>query len=396
MPQLHSYKWTAFDLNGNKVSGIISGNNTQEILNNLRSEKLFIINLRKLFQFKNKIASNVILHFFEELSTLLSSGLNLLTALDILQKNFKNKSMQFFIKNLQQDIQAGHSFEFALQQFPNHIQKIYCQLIKIGETTGQLGFIIKQIIDHKKKTELLKKNIYKALIYPSTVAVVSTIIIFMILYFVIPNFMSLFQQFGAKLPFYTQIVILLAKNLPYFAALVGISIISFIFIFIHAKKYKNLILKIEKLILRIPMIGSIIKHSELFTFSYSLLLTLRSGINLPDALNLCSQTFKFNLFTTYILKTHADILSGLQFSNSLKQHTHFSDYYLQMIEVGQETGSFLNVLDILTQHYENKFVSEIEMFTTLLEPILMILLGIILGGVITALYLPIFKLGNII
>lgn len=388
----HFYTWSGINSNGEHIKGTILANSQQELLTHLRNNEITVLCLKK--KIKNifsKIKPNYINQFFEQLGVLLDSGIVLIPALKSIQKNFANESMQNMLANIQADLKNGHSFSFALQKYPKNISNLYCQLVHIAEQTGTLPQVIKKIVEHQQKTQQIKTKFKKGLLYPSTVLCMASIVIGIIFTFVVPQFSKLYAQFNVELPLYTRLVITTAHNFKYIMGCV-LMLICCAFFFKNSKFSQHF----ENFIFHTPLIRGLYKDYFLGIISLSLSILLKTRTAVPEALKYTAKTVNFKNYQRGILKINECVISGMSFSSALRRTRLFTPYFIHMVETGEESGKLDLIFEILTDFYAQQLHNKIEDFTKLFEPLLMIILGIILGMLVIALYLPIFKLGSVI
>lgn len=346
---------------------------------------------------KKKITSSEITFFARQMGTLLKAGVPLLQSLDLISKGSENPSMKELVRSLKKSIETGQNFSEALSKYPNHFETLFCNLIYAGESSGSLENMLGRIASYREKTETLKRKIKKALYYPTAVILVAIIVTIILLLFVVPQFQTLFKGFGADLPAFTQFIINLSHFLQkyWWTFLFFIVLSSSVFSF-TTKRSPSFRYFLDKSLLKIPIIGSILDKAIIARFSRTLSTTFSSGIPIDQALTSVSGAAGNIIYTKAIMKIKEDVTSGIQLHISMASTHLFPNMVIQMVGIGEESGRLDDMLDKIANIYEEEVDMAVDSLSSLLEPLIMSILGVLVGGLVIAMYLPIFKMGSVI
>jgi type IV pilus assembly protein PilC len=342
-----------------------------------------------------KITDADITLFFRQLATLITAGISVVKSCDILLQSQNNLSLRTLLKAMQNQLAAGKSMTTVLHQYPLYFDSLTCHLVHVGEQSGKLDSMLMRIASHKEKALNLKHKIKQALIYPTIVMVVAIGLVITMLIFVVPRFSDLFQQFHGDLPRITQIVIHLSDLLQHHSGSLLFFITGMAGLGRYAKRFpawRN----IDKIILKLPFIGSFMQKTFFAQFANSLATLLSAGISLHDALKMMTNLAKNSIFTTAINTLQNEIATGHDLHHAMLNCHLFPHLMIQMVKVGEESGSIEQMLEKIAHFYELETDAWINNFSHLLEPLIIIILGVLIGGIVIAMYLPIFKLGAIV
>ena len=334
--------------------------------------------------------------FFRQFAALVSSGIPLLQACDIVQKSQEKQSIQLFIQKIKTEIEQGKKLSDGLKKFPHYFDRLTCHLIQVGEYSGTLDTQLKYIAKNKESALNLRKKIKQALFYPLVLFLVSISISLMMITCIIPRFAELFQSTEHALPPFTQAILTFSDwmNRYYW---ISIFPLAAIFILNHYRK-KSLPLKqfFDYYVIKLPLIGIILKKIMLARMARSLSITFASGIPITDALKLISDASHNQAYLHAILKLHLAISNGQSLYCSMQTNSFFPAAFIQMVKIGEETGLLSSMFEKIADIYENDIEYLFTTLSHLLEPLIMIILGVLIGGLIIAMYLPIFKVGTVI
>ncbi len=344
-----------------------------------------------------KIKQADICFFSRQLAILVGAGIPLFQALDVVANSQSNRNLKRFIHNIQQDIQTGLSLAEALGKFPSYFNALTCNLVHIGEQSGSLDVMLEKVAIHQEKVERIKKQLKKAATYPMTILLISLMVTLALLVVVIPQFESIFKEFGADLPWVTSLVVKASKWVQsgwYF--LMGFAILGFYGFFQMKKHWPRFSLKMDELLFKLPIIGPILKKTAIARFASSLAITFAAGLPLVDALHAISAATENRLYAQGITQIRREISLGLSIHAAMEKTNLFPHLVVQMVSVGEESGSLDAVLNKVAKYYEEEVDNSMALVNQLLEPLIMSILGILVGGLVIAMYLPIFKLGSIV
>ena len=399
--KLESYIWEGKDRKGNKTKGELAGANLALVKAQLRKQGIIPDKVRKkpkpLFGGSKKITPFDIAMLTRQLATMMKAGVPLVQSFDIVADGLENKGLQELVMNIRNDISSGTSFAGALRKHPKYFDDLYCNLVDSGEKAGALEQMLDRIATYLEKTENLKKKVKKAMTYPIAVIVVAIVVTAILLVKVVPQFESLFQGFGAELPVFTQMVVNLSEWLQawWFAVLLGI--VSVIFLFRESKrrsrKFSDLV---DKYTLKLPIVGEILDKSAVAKFGRVLSTTFAAGVPLVDALDSVAGATGNAVYRDAIMNIKNDVSSGTQLQASMRQQDIFPVMAVQLTAIGEESGNLDEMLAKVAEHYEAVVDDMVDNLTALMEPMIMAVLGVLVGGLIIAMYLPIFQMGQVV
>ncbi|HBC58542.1 MAG TPA: type II secretion system protein F, partial [Gammaproteobacteria bacterium] len=335
--------------------------------------------------------------FARQMATMMQAGVPLVQAFDIIGKGHDNPAMQILIMEIKADIEGGNSFSEALRKHPQYFDELFCNLTAAGEQAGVLDDLLDKIATYKEKTEAIKAKIKKALTYPTAIIIIAFAVTAILLVFVVPQFEDLFSGFGADLPTFTRMVIDLSEFmqkwwLPMLAGVIGGGVA-----FSQAKK-KSLKFRqnLDKLTLKLPVVGDIVTKASIARYARTLATTFAAGVPLVEALETVAGATGNWVFTHGVLKIREEVSTGQQLQQAMKGTQLFPNMVVQMVAIGEESGSLDTMLCKVADFYEEEVDNMVDNLSSLLEPIIMAVLGILVGGLVTAMYLPIFKMGQVV
>ncbi|GGY76149.1 type II secretion system F family protein [Marinobacter zhanjiangensis] len=399
--KLQAYVWEGKDRKGNKTKGEVSGTNLALVKAQLRKQGIIPSKVKRkpkpLFGGSKKVTPFDIAMFTRQLATMMKAGVPLVQSFDIVADGLDNKGLQELVVAIRNDVASGTSFAGALRRHPKHFNDLYCNLVDSGEKAGALEQMLERIATYLEKTELLKKKVKKAMTYPIAVVVVAIIVTAILLVKVVPQFESLFQGFGADLPVFTQMVIQLSEWMQKWWFIILLGIVAFIFSFGQAKrrsqKFSDMV---DKYILKIPIMGEIIDKSAVAKFGRVLSTTFAAGVPLVEALDSVAGATGNAVYRDAVMKIKDEVSSGVQLQAAMKQTDVFPVMAVQLTAIGEESGNLDEMLAKVAEHYEAVVDDMVDNLTSLMEPMIMSVLGVLVGGLIVAMYLPIFQMGQVV
>jgi len=399
--KLESYIWEGKDRKGNKSKGELTGSNLALVKAQLRKQGIIPDKVKKkpkpLFGGSKKITPFDIAMLTRQLATMMKAGVPLVQSFDIVADGLENKGLQELVMGIRNDIASGTSFAGALRKYPRHFDDLYCNLVDSGEKAGALEQMLDRIATYLEKTELLKKKVKKAMTYPIAVIVVAIIVTAILLVKVVPQFESLFGGFGAELPVFTQMVIRLSEWMQswWFVVLLGIT--GTIFLFKEAiRRSQTFSDFVDKYTLKLPVVGEILDKSAVAKFGRVLSTTFAAGVPLVDALDSVAGATGNAVYRDAIQQIKTDVSSGTQLQAAMRQQDIFPVMAVQLTAIGEESGNLDEMLSKVAEHYEGVVDDMVDNLTALMEPMIMVVLGILVGGLIVAMYLPIFQMGQVV
>lgn len=395
------YNWQGTDRNGIKSKGEMPGSSQALVKAQLRKQGINPIRVkrkgRQLFgPAKLKIKPGDIAIFTRQLATMMKSGIPLVQSFEIVGEGLENPAMKELVMQIRADVAAGNSFADCVRKHPRQFDDLFCNLIDAGEQSGSLEIMLDRLALYKEKSEALKAKIKKAMNYPIAVIVVALIVTAILLIKVVPQFGSTFASFGADLPAFTLFVMGLSDLAieHWWKAL--IAIIATVFIFIEAKLRSPAVAQmVDKISLKLPVIGPILHASCYARFTRTLSTTFSAGVPLVDALDSVAGATGNIVYSTATRRIRDDVTTGQQLNFSIKNTALFPTMITQMVAIGEESGALDSMLDKCAVYYEAEVDNAVDGLTALMEPIIMAVLGVLVGGLMIAMYMPIFQLGSV-
>ncbi|GFM54976.1 type II secretion system protein F [Pseudomonas cichorii] len=393
------YTWEGLDKKGSKMKGELSGHNPALIKAQLRKQGINPTKVRKkavsLFGKGKKIKPLDIAFFSRQMATMMKAGVPLLQSFDIISEGAENPNMRALVDSLKQEVSAGNSLATALRQKPEYFDDLYCNLVDAGEQAGALESLLDRVATYKEKTEALKSKIKKAMTYPIAVMAVAVIVTGILLIKVVPQFQSIFAGFGAELPAFTVMVIGLSEVVQnWWLAIIGLFIVGFYMFKRAYKQSQNFRDSIDRFLLKVPIIGPLIYKSSVARYARTLATTFAAGVPLVEALDSVAGATGNVVFKNAVNKIKQDVSTGMQLNFSMRSVSVFPSLAIQMTAIGEESGALDAMLDKVATYYEDEVDNMVDSLTSLMEPMIMAVLGVIVGGLVLAMYLPIFQLGN--
>ncbi|BCS46520.1 MULTISPECIES: type II secretion system F family protein [Pseudomonas] len=395
------YTWEGVDKKGGKLSGEVSGHNLALVKAQLRKQGINFTKVRKkpvsIFGKGKKIKPLDIAFFSRQMATMMKAGVPLLQSFDIIAEGAENPNMRALVGSLKQEVSAGNSFATALRQKPEYFDDLFCNLVDAGEQAGALESLLDRVASYKEKTERLKAKIKKAMTYPTAVLIVAFIVSGILLIKVVPQFQSVFAGFNAELPAFTLMVIALSEVVQqWWLAIVALFFISF-FMFKRAykqsQKFRD---SLDRFLLKVPIIGPLIFKSSVARYARTLATTFAAGVPLVEALDSVAGATGNVVFRNAVNQVKQDVSTGMQLNFSMRSTGVFPSLAIQMTAIGEESGALDAMLDKVATYYEEEVDNMVDNMTSLMEPMIMAVLGVIVGGLVIAMYLPIFKLGSVV
>ena len=391
--------WEGVDKERKKTNGIIAAKSEIIAKTELRRQGYRVTKIRKkpkpLFSPRVRaITPADIAVFARQLATMLAAGIPLVQAFDIVGKGHENPSMQTMLLSVKADVEGGDTLAEALNKKPLYFDELFCNLVNAGEQAGVLETLLDKIATYKEKTESMKKKIKKALTYPIAVIVVAFIVTAILLLFVVPVFEDMFKSFGADLPAFTRMVVTMSQWLKeWWWVVLGILTVA-IYVFIYFKKRSQPFNHfLDKTLLKIPVIGVIMTKSAIARFARTLSTMSAAGVPLVDALQSVAGSCGNIIYAEAVLKMREEVATGQRLQFAMLQTNLFPHMVQQMVAIGEESGSMDAMLAKVADFFEEEVDNLVDNLSSLMEPIIMVVLGTLIGGLVVAMYLPIFKMG---
>ena len=394
------FNWEGTDTRGKKVKGKTTAANEAQVRSELRRQGVVPKRIRKestLFKSSGRVSVGDIAIFSRQLSTMLTAGIPLVQAFDIVGAGHDNPAVQRLVLNVKQDVESGASLAEALAKHPLHFDDLFINLVRAGEQAGALETLLDKIATYKEKTEAIKKKVKKALFYPGAVMVVALIVTTILLVFVIPEFESLFQGFGADLPAFTRMIIDLSVFVRAQGIFIVMAISGSIAAYIYAYKRNKKLREIQdRISLKLPIIGGILDKSAVARFARTLATMFAAGVPLVEALESVAGACGNIVYEIAVLQMRDEVATGQRLQHAMENTERFPNMVIQMIAVGEESGSLDEMASKVADFYEDDVDNAVDGLSSLLEPLIMAILGVLVGGLVIAMYLPIFKMGAVI
>ena len=397
------YIWEGRNRAGDRKSGEVTAKNRQVAIERLVADGIFVKSIKakgieiNIKFFKKKIKDKDVALFTKGFSVMVGSGLPILDSLDILADQEKNPEFKKVIMDIYSKVEGGSTLTFALSEHKKVFSDLYVSLIESGEKSGTLDDVAKRLSNYMEKTIALKRKIRGAMIYPSMVSAVAVGVVTLILTIVIPSFASLYESSGMLLPLPTRIVIQMSELLrSYFLYIAGALVAIFlIFRYLYRKSYKFRKF-VDKMILNIPIFGLLIKKASIARFARTLGSLMKSGVDILEGFDIIAKIAGNVVIQENLLSIREDVASGSSVAEPLRKSELFPSMVAHMVSVGEKTGRLDEMLEKTADYYEAEVDNTVNNLSTLIEPIIIVVLGVIIGFIVIAMYLPIFKLGEVI
>ncbi|AGA34230.1 Type IV fimbrial assembly protein PilC [Thioalkalivibrio nitratireducens DSM 14787] len=395
------YIWEGLNKKGTRVKGETPADSEMLARAELRRNGINVLKIRKkpksLFSTKKRIKPVDIAYFLRQMTTMLSSGVPLVQAFDIVGRGHENPTMATLIMDLKSSVEGGETFAAALAKHPRHFDDLVINLVEAGEQSGTLETLLDKVATYKEKTESLKAKIKKAMFYPAAVIVVAIVVTAILLIFVVPQFEALFVGFGADLPAFTRMVVNLSELVQAWWWAILAAMIALGLVFIQLRRRSPRFSRfVDLAVLRIPAIGPILRKAAVARFARTLSTMFAAGVPLVEALRSVAGATGNALYAEATERMREETAAGAQLQWSMRNTNVFPNMVVQMVAIGEESGSLDSMLAKVADFYEEEVDNAVDSLSSLLEPLIMVVLGVLIGGLVIAMYLPIFMLGQVI
>jgi type IV pilus assembly protein PilC len=398
MPQ---FEWEGKTLTGEPKKGVSKASSGDTLRSTLRKDGIILTKFTETkiaksqkYNPKKKIKKLHIVLFTRQLSTMITSGLPLVQSLDILGNQMEDANFRGIVREIKTKIEGGSRFADALRDFPQCFDELYVNLVVAGEEGGLLDNVLQRLSIYMEKSERLKKKVKSAMIYPIAIIVVAIGVTLVLLLFVIPVFDKMFKEMGAELPLMTQIVVGLSNYIKSYILYTIPVIVVVVYGFLRYYKTEGGKRKIDALILKLPLFGVLTLKASVARITRTLSTLLTSGVAILESLVICAKVAGNKVIEDALLVARARISEGKNMSEPLEQAGIFPPMVVQMVQVGESTGALDSMLGKIADFYDEDVDNLVTNMTALMEPMIMMFLGVVLGGLVVAMYLPIFKLGG--
>jgi len=399
------FAWEGKNRGGGTVTGEMDAPSEAFVLAQLRREQVAPIKIRKKagdlairlpFQGDKKVTQKSLAIFTRQFATMIDAGLPLVQCLDILGVQQENPTFKKSILKVKEDVESGSTFADALSKHPKVFDSLFVNLVAAGEVGGILDTILSRLAEHIEKAMKLAKKVKGAMVYPATIVAVALVVTVVLLLYVIPIFAKMFADFGQALPAPTQIVLAMSDfTRKYFlAVLVFIALVVFAIRWYYGQESGRR--NIDRLLLRLPVLGSLLQRIAVARFSRTLGTMVSSGVPILESMDIVAKTAGNKIIEEAILKARGSISEGKTIAEPLAESSVFPPMVTQMVAVGEATGALDAMLNKIADFYDDEVDSAVDALTALLEPMLMVFLGVVIGGLVIAMYLPVFKLAGVV
>lgn len=400
--KVDSFEYSGTDKKGAKVSGEITAPSLSLAKAQLRSQEINIHKINKksvssqLFSRKSVSAEESTI-FTRQMATMIAAGIPMVQAFSVIIESTPNGPFPDMVRNIKIDVESGTSFSKALAKFPHVFDDLFCSLVEAGEQSGTLDVMLARIANYKEKTESLKRKIKKAMYYPVIVLLIALVVTVVLLVKVVPTFKQMFAGFGAELPAFTLLILKISDIVQNYIGYVILGIGLMIYFIRRAYQnndaFRNLV---QRLLLRMPVFGDLIQKSAVARFARTLATTTAAGVPVGDALDAVAKATGNIIYERAVMQIKENLMSGEQLRPSIKKTKLFPPMVEQMVGIGEESGALEDMLSKVASIYEEQVDLSIDALSTLLEPMILVILGVVVGGLVVAMYLPIFKLGSVV
>ena len=394
------FTWEGKDKRGTRVKGKSLAPDETALRADLRRQGIAPSKIRKQSQAMRsggKVNASDIAVFARQLATMLAAGIPMVQAFEIVGNGNEKPAMQKLVLDIKSDVEGGTSLHESLAKHPLYFDDLFVNLVQAGEQAGALESLLDKVATYKEKTEALKKKVKKALFYPAAVLVVAVVVTIILMIFVIPQFEELFKGFGADLPAFTQLIINISKYIQhqgiFIAVVVGGAIWTFGYFYKRSRKLRQLI---DKYSLKFPVIGPILNKSAIARYARTLSTMFAAGVPLVEALESVAGATGNIVYEDAVMKMRDEVATGQRLQRAMENVGLFPNMVIQMIAVGEESGSLDTMSGKVANFYEAEVDNAVDAMSSLLEPLIMAVLGVLVGSMVIAMYLPIFKLGSVV
>ncbi|HBB66854.1 MAG: pilus assembly protein PilC [Elusimicrobia bacterium GWA2_56_46] len=393
------FAYKAKEASGKLLEGLVEAADQKAAIARLREQRLTVVEIRQKAKkspfFKPKVDTKDVVVFSRQLSTLVSAGIPIVQGLNILEAQAENPAFKTVVSGLRTDIESGLSIADAMRKHPQAFTELYVSMIKAGEVGGILDTILERLSGFLEASEALKAKVKSALMYPTVVGGVAFLITVFLIVFIIPVFKDIFSGFGAELPFPTRMIILLSDtirgNIVYILAAVGGGVWG-VKKYIKTEKGQE---KLDDISLKLPVFGILLKKVAIAKFTRTLGTLIKSGVPILQGLETVAKTSGNKIIERAIYKSRDSIKEGGRISDPLKKADIFPPMVIQMISVGEETGGLDNMLNKIADFYDQEVDTAVKGLTSMIEPLIMVVMGVVIGAIVIAMFMPMFSMGEL-
>ncbi len=396
---LVNFKWAGINRQGKRLKGSLEAIDLKSAEAELHDRDIEVINIKQVkkstFLGRGKIKLRDVVLFTRYLTTMLSAGLPIIQALDIISRDPTNELLRSVVTSVKNNVSTGMTLGDSLAQYPKYFDELYVNLIRAGEKSGTLEKVLTRLVKYLERAQMLRTKVRNALIYPVAIISVAVIVSLILLIFVIPQFQTIFQNAGTQLPAFTRGVVALSAFLRGYWWFLLIAIGGGIWLFRYQKRNNERFEEwVDLQVLRLPIVGNVLRKSIIARFTRTLSITLESGLPIVESMHSMVNIMGNKIYTKAILEICDKLSSGHPLSSSMSNTKLFPNMTIQMIAVGEASGSLSDMLNVVANYYEEEVNNIADNLSTMLEPAIIVVLGAIIGCFVVAMYLPIFKIGS--
>ncbi|MBS0451137.1 MAG: type II secretion system F family protein [Proteobacteria bacterium] len=392
------FEWEGKDRNGKVVRGEVRAAGENQVMASLRRQGVLTTKIKKKKMSSGKsIKPKDIAIFTRQLATMMKAGVPLLQAFDIVGRGNTNASVTKLLNDIRSDVETGTSLSSAFRKFPKYFDSLYCNLVEAGEAAGILEDLLDRLATYMEKTEAIKSKIKSALMYPTSVVVVAFVVVAIIMIFVIPAFKQVFSSFGADLPAPTLFVMAVSEFFVSYWWLIFSVVGGGLYFFFQAWKRNERVQQfMDRLLLKLPIFGNLVEKSCIARWTRTLSTMFAAGVPLVEALDSVGGASGNSVYAQATTKIQQEVSTGTSLTSAMTNANIFPSMVLQMTAIGEESGSIDHMLGKAAEFYESEVDDMVAGLSSLMEPIIIVFLGVIIGGIVISMYLPIFKLGQVV
>ncbi|WP_447528802.1 type II secretion system F family protein [Vreelandella sp. TE19] len=394
---LHRWKWQGKGPKDRVMKGELIGRTKDEIVEQLARQRITAqkIQKRSSLNGRGRVSSVDIMLFARQMATMMRAGIPILQALQAISESMKKPAMVDLTQQIMRDVSSGDSLSQAMARHPKQFDRLFVNLVSAGEQAGALDQMLERIALYKEKVASLKSRVKKALWYPAAVMTIGLVVTMILLVMVVPEFESMFQGFGAELPVLTQVTVRFSELAQaYWLPTLGLIVGGIVLLKAAARRSDKVAYAIDQFLLRLPVLGDILHKSAVSRFTRTLATTFSSGVPLIEGLETASGAADNRVYIKAINEVREDVTTGQQLHFAMRLTNRFPALAVQMVSIGEEAGSLDAMLNRVADYYEEEVENKVDTLTSLMEPVIIVVLGLLVGGVVVSMYLPIFEIGT--
>jgi type IV pilus assembly protein PilC len=393
----HQYSWEGKDKAGKIIKGDMRAAGEASVSAHLRRQGIIVTKIKKSTKGGGKVTEKDITLFTRQLATMLKSGVPLLQAFDIVGKGHDNPAVARLLLDIKTDVETGSSLQQSFRKFPLYFDDLYCNLLGAGEAAGILDTLLDRLATYKEKILAIKSKIKSALFYPVSIIVVAFVITAVIMIFVIPAFKQLFTNFGADLPYPTLVVMTISDFfVAWWWAIIGCVVGGIYTFFYMWKRNKNMQRRMDQLMLKVPVFGPLVRKASIARWARTLSTMFAAGVPLVEAFDSVAGAAGNAVYYDATKAIQREVTSGSSLTVAMQNTNEFPSMVLQMVAIGEESGALDSMLSKVADFFEGEVDDAVAAISSLMEPVIMVVLGTLIGGMVVAMYLPIFKMGSVV